>query len=133
MTTETNKQLVADLLQAFGRGEMDKVAACFASDAVWEFPGRSVLSGTFKGPDEIVGFLARAFELSGGTLSVDLIDLLASDWGGVQVQRVQAGSATSERRLDCVELLAHEIVDGKIVRTYHRSDTDEIEEFFGSA
>ena len=77
---------------------------------------------------EILGFLARAYELSGGTLRLELIDVLGSDWGAVQVQHVRA--RLDGRTLDCVEVLAHEIVDGRIVRTYHRPDQYAIDAFF---
>lgn len=47
----------------------------------------------------------------------------------MQVQRVTADH--DGRRLDCVELLAHHIVDGRIVHTYHRPDQPAIDAFFG--
>jgi hypothetical protein len=33
--------------------------------------------------------------------------------------------------LECVEILAHDIADGAIVRTYHRPDQYAIDAFFG--
>lgn len=130
MSEHPNATLARNLVAAFLRGDLDTVASAFAPDAVWDLPGRSAVAGTYKGREEIVGFLAKAFELSGGTLGLDLIDVLGSDWGAVQVQRVHAGH--DGRRLDCVEVLAHEIVDGQIVRTYHRPDQYAIDAFFGS-
>ena len=47
----------------------------------------------------------------------------------MQVQRVTAKH--EGRELDCVEVLAHEIVEGTIVRTYHRPDQYAIDAFFG--
>lgn len=123
-----NATLARNLVDAFSRGDLATVGSAFAPDAVWELPGRSAVAGTFHGPDEIVGFLARSFELSGGTLALDVVDVLGSDWGAVQVQRVRA--AHDGRQLDCVEVLAHEIVDGRIVRTYHRPDQYAIDAFF---
>ncbi|MGH9156869.1 MAG: hypothetical protein ACRD1K_13765 [Acidimicrobiales bacterium] len=34
------------------------------------------------------------------------------------------------RTLDCVEVIAHEVIDGKIVRTYHRPDQHAIDTLF---
>ena len=129
MTEHPNAQLATALVDAFSRGDLDTVAGVFASDAVWELPGRSAVAGTYRGPGEIVGFLAKAYELSGGTLHLEVIDILGSDWGAVQVQHVTADNGG--RHLDCVEILAHHIVDGAIVRTFHRPDQYAIDAFFG--
>jgi uncharacterized protein len=129
MTEHPNTRLAATLVDAFSRGDLDTVAGCFSPDAVWDLPGHSSVAGTYKGPQEIVGFLARAYELSGGTLRLDVIDILGSDWGAVQVQHVTADH--DGRHLDCVEILAHHIVDGVIISTHHRPDQYAIDAFFG--
>ena len=128
MTEHPNAAVARNMVSAFMRGDLAAVGANFADDAVWDLPGRSAVAGAYKGPDEIIGFLAKSYELSGGTLRLELIDILGSDWGAVQVQHVRASHAG--RTLDCVETLAHEIVDGKIVRTYHRPDQYAIDGFF---
>ena len=129
MNEHPNATVARTMVTAFSQGDLATVGATFADDAVWDLPGRSVIAGRYQGPDEIIGFLAKAFELSGGSLSLELIDITASDWGAVQVQRVTAEH--DGRTLDCVEVLAHQIVDGKIVRTYHRPDQYAIDAFFG--
>ncbi|CAM3655965.1 nuclear transport factor 2 family protein [Smaragdicoccus niigatensis] len=128
-TISSNVEFVRTMVEAFQRGDLDTVGSCFADDAVWELPGTSPVAGTYTGPEQIVGFLADSFVRSGGTLRLELIEILGSDWGAVQVQRVLA--ERDGRTLDCVELLAHEVRDGKIVRTYHRPDQYAIDAFFG--
>lgn len=129
MSEHPNTTLARDLIAAFLAGDLATVSGFFAADAVWELPGRGVLAGEYKGPEQIVGFLARAFELSGGTLRLDVLDVMGDDWGAVQVQEVFAEHGG--KHLDCVEVLAHRIVDGKIVHTYHRPDQYAIDAFFG--
>jgi ketosteroid isomerase-like protein len=129
MSATANAAVVRGVIDAFSRGDLATVATHFSPDAVWDLPGRGVLAGEYKGPDAIVGFLARAFELSGGTLRLEVLDVLASERGGAHVQRVTADH--DGRHLDCVEILAHEIVDGRIVRTHHRPDPYAIDSFFG--
>lgn len=131
MSASENTALVEKLVGAFQTGDLATVASCFSPDAVWDFPGRSIVSGTFKGPDEIVAFLARSYELSGATLGVELIDITASDNGATQVQWVSADHGGKSMR--AVELLHHEISAGAIVRTWHRSDEGAIAGFFGEA
>ncbi len=128
MTEHPNTTIARAMVAAFQRGDLATVATAFADDALWDLPGRSGVAGDYKGPDAIVGFLAKAFELSGGSLELEVIDILGSDWGAVQVQRVRADH--NGRTLDCIEVLAHEIVDGKIVRTHHRPDQYAIDAFF---
>ncbi|MFN0283902.1 MAG: nuclear transport factor 2 family protein [Kineosporiaceae bacterium] len=128
MSAESNAALVRTMIEKFLHGDLAAVGRCFAADAVWELPGRGTLAGEYKGPDAIIGFLARAFELSGGTLRLDVLDVLASDTGTAHVQRVTADNRG--RQLDCVEVLAHEIVDGLIIHTYHRPDAHAIDAFF---
>jgi ketosteroid isomerase-like protein len=129
MSNHPNTDLTRRMVDAFSRGDLAAVPSCFAVDAVWELPGTGRVAGTYTGPEQIVGFLAKAYELSGGTLALDVVAILGDDWGAVQVQRVTAKH--EGRELDCVEVLAHEIVDGRIVRTYHRPDQYAIDAFFG--
>jgi uncharacterized protein len=129
MSAAENAALVRTVLDEFARGDLDAVRTHFAPDAVWDLPGRGTLAGEYKGPDAIVGFLARSFELSGGTLRLEVLDVLASETGAAHVQLVTAEGPG--RTLRCVEVLAHEIVDGLIVRTYHRPDAHALDAFFG--
>lgn len=129
MSALENAALVRTMVSAFMTGDLETVVASFAPDAVWELPGRGRLAGEYKGPEAIVGFLASSFELSGGTLSLELMDVLSSDTGAAHLQHITADY--EGRHLECVEVLVHEIVDGRIVRTYHRPDPYAIDAFFG--
>ena len=131
MSASSNETLVRTMVEAFQQGDLATVAAAFAPDAVWDFPGHSVVNGTYRGPEEIVGFLAKSFELSGGTLGLEMIDVTASDRGACHCQWVSADHGG--RSFRSVELIHHEIADGKIVRTHHRSDDVAITSFFGPA
>jgi ketosteroid isomerase-like protein len=129
MSNHPNATIARRMVDAFSRGDLATVATHFAPNAVWELPGTSAVAGIYTGPEQIVGFLAKAYELSGATLALDVLSILGDDWGAVQVQRVTAKH--DGRELDCVEVLAHEIVDGVIVRTHHRPDQYAIDAFFG--
>ena len=129
MNEHPNATLARTLVDDFTRGDHAAVGTHFADTATWDLPGRSRIAGQYKGRDEILGFLAKSYELSGGTLRLELIDILGSVRGAVQVQYVRANQ--NGRVLDCVEVLAHEIVDGQIVHTFHRPDQYAIDAFFG--
>ena len=41
-------------------------------------PGRSPLSGDYKGHDEVIAFFSKTRELSGGTFSIEINEMLAN-------------------------------------------------------
>ncbi len=125
-----NEALVRAMIDAFRAGDLAAVAASFAPDGIWDLPGRGLLAGKYEGPEEITSFLARAHQLSGGTLRLQVLDVLSSPKGAAHLQRVTAEKP--DATLDCVETLVHEIEDGHITRTYHRPDAHALDDFFGA-
>jgi len=71
----TNADLLRTAYDAFARGDIPTVLQAFAEDIAWHVPGRSPLSGDYRGHEEVVGFFSRAMELSGGTLRVEAADV----------------------------------------------------------
>jgi ketosteroid isomerase-like protein len=114
-TPSDNESLVRSMIDAFLRGDLEAVGATFADDATWDFPGNSILNGTYHG----------------GTLALDVFDVTSSNAGACHAQWVSADH--DGRSFRSVEVLHHEIENGKIVRTWHRSDDVAITGFFGAA
>ena len=85
-----NEELVRRGYDAFARGDMAVIDELMAEDIVWHFPGNSQVSGDFKGKAEVMSWLAKQAELSGGTLRVEPHDILANDEHGVALVRVTA-------------------------------------------
>src|SRR5207248_9197168 len=69
--THANAELLRRGYDAFAHGDIPSVLGIFAEDIDWHVPGRSPLSGDFRGHHEVVGFFTKAMELSGGTLRVE--------------------------------------------------------------
>jgi len=65
--------------EAFGRADIPAVLAVFDKDIQWHIAGRSSMSGTYKGHEEVVGFFTQLAERSGGTFNIEIHDMLASD------------------------------------------------------
>ena len=65
----------------------------FDPNIQWHVPGRSPLSGDYKGHDEVIAFFSKTRELSGGTFSIE-INEDARQWpaGGGAVRRVCAAA-----------------------------------------
>lgn len=115
---------------AFSSGDMEALRnQFFTEDIVWHASGRNPLSGDYKGVDEVLGMFAKSFELSGGTLSVELHDVLANDEHAVAL-----GVARGEREGKTLEDRYAHVVhlrDGKVSESWiHSGDQYAIDEFW---
>ena len=85
-----NEVLVRSWFVAQARGDEAAVRAALADDVVWHVPGRSPLSADYRGPDEVLAFLARPRELSNGTVRPQILDVMAGDDYAIALVRVHA-------------------------------------------
>ena len=88
--TRTNKQLLEDWFAGQVRTDIPAMQDMLAEDVVWHVPGRNLLSRDYHGKAEVFGFFARARELSGGTVRIEPIEILAGDQHAVALVRVHA-------------------------------------------
>jgi ketosteroid isomerase-like protein len=65
-----NAELIKSAYDAFAVGDVPSVLKTFDPNIIWHVPGRSPLSGVYKGPDGVLDFFGRCQELSNGTLRV---------------------------------------------------------------
>ncbi len=75
--------------EAFQAGDLAALLGLFAADAVWHVPGANAMTGSYRGRDEIVAFLRRTAELTGGTYRVELLWVVADDEHLVAVYRAR--------------------------------------------
>ena len=127
--THPNEDLVRRGLAAFGTGDIATLQELFADDIVWHFPGNSQVSGDFKGKAEVLGWLAKNAELSGGTLRVEAHDVLANDEHAVALIRVTAQRAG--KSLDDPSVQMFHIKDGKATEVWvHPNDQKASDDFW---
>src|SRR5439155_25587753 len=79
MGAADNEALVRRIFDAFARKQAFALRGLFAEDAVWTVPGRSAMSGAYRGREEIFRFLARLLKETDGTYGSELVDVLVSD------------------------------------------------------
>ena len=104
-----NAALVRRVFAAFGKDPM-AIAAALARDVVWRVPGRTVMSGEYRGRREVVAFLRRTGLETGGTYRSRLDAVFADDEWAVAIYR-----ATGSRNgidLDVDQALVIRIADG---------------------
>ena len=135
METQTaehpNATLVRRGYEAFARGDIDTVLnEIFAEDIVWHVAGRSALSGDYRGREQVGAWFGNNFELSGGTLRVEIHDVVANDEHAIGLVRVSA--QRDGRTLDDRSVQVLHIRDGKVAESWlHAGDPYATDEFWG--
>jgi ketosteroid isomerase-like protein len=117
--------------EAFGAGDMDTLSDLFTEDAVWHLGGTGGLSGDKQGRDAILAYFGELFSRSGGTVKVELDDLIGGNNHTVGLQRVRAernGTAMDQRAV-----LVFTVGDGKVSEVYEfQEDGAKAADFWSS-
>jgi ketosteroid isomerase-like protein len=74
-----NQDLILRGYEAFGKGDIPAVLSLFADDVVVHVSGRSPLSGEYKGHQQVLDFINKLGQMSGGSFKMDIHDSLATD------------------------------------------------------
>jgi uncharacterized protein len=74
--TDPNAELVRRGYEAFAQGDTPAILEIFGHDITWQVPGRSPLSGGYKGHEGVLDFFGKCMELSSGTLRVEADEIL---------------------------------------------------------
>ena len=121
--THPNEDLVREAYAAFGRGDMDALRKQYWTDDIrWHVPGRSTLSGDYEGPEQVIQYFARIFEATGGTLGIELHDVLANDEHAVALYTA-SGERAGKQLTDNLVQISH-LRDGKASEVWTQS-TDQ--------
>jgi uncharacterized protein len=108
-----NEDLVREAFAAFGRGDMDALRKQYWTDDIrYHVSGRSPLAGDYEGPEQVIQVFARLFELSGGSLSLELHDVLANDEHAVALFTARAERAGNQLTDNMVQTF--HMRDGKV-------------------
>ena len=89
---QSNAALHQKAHEAFTRGDIDVLTEMIAEDTVWHWPGKSLISGEFRGREAVFRkFFGKMDELSGGTAKfVGHQDYLGNDEHSVALFRFAA-------------------------------------------
>ncbi len=83
MTKHPNALLLEKMYADFQTGNVPGILAACADEMTFNVPGKSKLAGKFTKADVVQKFFMQLGELSGGTLKLEVHDILASDQHGV--------------------------------------------------
>jgi ketosteroid isomerase-like protein len=123
--SHAHEDMLRAIYEAFAKGDVQTVMSLLTDDVEYHISGRSPVSGTYKGKDEVLGWLGKLMELSGGTFQIEVQDILANDKHGVAltIKRGQRAGKT----LGIRSVHVWDIRDGKFtgVRGYNEEAWDE--------
>jgi uncharacterized protein len=125
-----NEDLVREGYAAFGRGDLEMLQnRFFAAGIRWHFPGRSPFGGDYTGIGEVMTWLGRSFEASGGTVRIQLHDVIGNDEHVVALTTVRA--EREGRNLEDNTVQVFHIHDGKATEVWtHPADLYATDEFW---
>jgi uncharacterized protein len=95
-----NERLLRQEYKARASSDDASLADVFADDVVWHVPGRSAISGVYRGKKQVMAYVRRRRRLAGGTFKITVEDVLANDEIGLVIARGSAvlGGKTREWR-----------------------------------
>lgn len=112
---------------AVAAGDLDSARQVFHPDVTYTVAGDSALTGTYRGPDAVMGYLGRLMELTRGTYAISRMRWVTSpDRVGLLTRN---HAERDGKRLSWDELIVFEFVDGRKKRISHFSgDQQSIDE-----
>jgi hypothetical protein len=124
---------IAALRQAYGafaEGDIPTVLTILSDAITWHVPGRGPLAGDYRGHDDVVGFFGKAMDLSGGTLRVDVDEIIGDGDRVVALTTVSAERAG--QRWSSPEVHVWRIRDGKAIDFREYQGDQQAEDEFWS-
>jgi ketosteroid isomerase-like protein len=120
VTDHPNVDLMKRGYAAFAGGDLDTLKELFADDIVWHNPGESIISGDYKGRDEVFAFFGKLVQETGGTFRLDIHDILANDEHAVALARVHAERNGKVEDQNVVHVF--HVKDGKVTEFWAMSE-----------
>jgi len=127
-----NEAMVREGYDAFSSGDMEALGKLMTPDVVHSVPGNNPTSGEHKGQEAVFAMYGQLFELSGGTMEVDVQEVTAEGDDRV-VSKHRARAHRDDQELDVVETLEFTIEDGKIARIDESTSDQAAEDAFWSS
>lgn len=124
MADHGNVARMRDALETFNRGDLDAYREFFADDVVWFVRGAHPMAGAYRGIDALFDYFARAREVTGGSLRIEPIDIVADDHHAGVVASVR-GHREDGRTLDVEMTEAFTFAEDGRVKEYWALATDQ--------
>jgi len=124
--------LVRQGYEAFAARDVPTLVELLDENVVWHNPGNNLLSGEFSGRDEVLSMFARNLQLTQGTGSFQIHDVLASDRHVVSLLQARVSRPDAGKHLDVKEMHVFHISRGKIREVWVFSEDQRLNDQFWS-
>ncbi|GAC1374323.1 MAG: nuclear transport factor 2 family protein [Pseudarthrobacter sp.] len=129
MGSQEDAAVVRRGYEAFNAGDIETLKGLFAPDAVYRVGGSGALAGVKQGSDEILAHFGELFSRSGGTVKVELQDVIAGERHTVALQSAQA--QRNGQSLEQQGALVFTLRDGKVTEVNEfTEDTAKASDFW---
>jgi ketosteroid isomerase-like protein len=125
-----NEDVLRRGYEAFSTGDMATLSELFSDDVVWHAPGHNLLSGDFRGKEEVFASFQKVAELTGGSFKIDIHAVLADDEHAIALTRVTG--EREGRTLDDNTVQVFHVRDGKVTEQWLYSGDLEAADAFWS-
>jgi len=130
MADHPNAELVRRGYAAFSAGDIATMNELFAEDVAWHWPGNHPVSGEHRGRDAVFAAFMKFAELSGGTLKLEVHDVVANDEHAVALTHVTA--SRGGKRLDMLGADVFHIAGGKVSEGWGFAEDQRLDDEFWS-
>ena len=128
MSVHPNVALLRDGYAAFAKADLAAFDELWDDGIRWHNSGSSQVSGTFEGRQAIFEMFGRLFELTDGTLHLELLSAQADDdWG---FAAVTITARRGDRTLETMDLHALRLEQGKVVEFWQTSTQPQAADAF---
>ena len=131
MAEHPNAGLIRRAHEAFTNGDYVLVwTELFSKDVVWHLLGNGPLAGDHRGRDAVLAAMRRFEQFSGGTIRVEVHDILANDEHAVALLR--ATGSRGEKRYEALEMDVYHIRDGEVTEFWSFAEDQHLTDEFWS-
>ena len=102
-TEHPNVQIIEDLIDAFHTGDFERFMDGFADDAVFRVAGDNIISGEYRGKPVIRDYFIRLGQVTGGSMRIDVDEILAGDQHAVMFIHVTTDRKGMHLAAECAE------------------------------
>jgi uncharacterized protein len=132
MAENPNIALVKSGFDAFAKGDVATMTQLLDENVLWHsYPGKSQISGDFKGRGDTLALFAKMFELSAGTVAVKILDIAASD-DNVYVQIATEATRDGQTRKSGGVMRFHVDASGKSTEVWAYGEDPAADDAFWS-
>ena len=126
-----NETMLRRVYSAAAEGDVEKLRELIHPDVVWHVPGRNVLTGDYKGFEEVLGLFGQLAAMTDGTFQSQLHDVVAGDDHvvGLHTERGEREGRSLHARL---ALIGH-VRDGRLSEVWEGHLDAEAFDSFWSA